>query len=69
MKQEEKQFSSRLRQEGIVLCEFDKPEEKIRDKVNKKCRSHKVRIKLLERGHSLTLDQLQTIALTPEMSD
>ncbi|KAJ8022228.1 hypothetical protein HOLleu_39649 [Holothuria leucospilota] len=69
MKQEEKQFSSRLRQEGIILCELEKAEEKIRDQVIEKCRSHKVRTKLLEKRHSLTLDQLQTISLTTEMPD
>lgn len=33
-----------------------------------KCRSNKLRTKLLERGHELTLDQLRTVANTMELS-
>ncbi|XP_060078270.1 uncharacterized protein LOC132557761 [Ylistrum balloti] len=72
MKQEEnetvEQFVTKLRQQS-VLCEFDKPDEQIRDQVIEKCRSHKLRQRLLEKGHKLTLDQLRMMASTLEQAE
>ena len=48
---------------------FQNTDEEIRDQVIEKCRSHKIRTKLLIKGHDLTLDQLRTIATTVEMTD
>ena len=50
-------------------CDFSNVDEQIRDQVIEKCRSNKVRTKLLEKGHGLTLQQLQTIAATIEMTE
>lgn len=69
MRQEENetvdQYIVRLRQKG-VLCSFTDLDEQIRDQVIEKCRSHKLRVKLLEKGETLTLDQLRMIAKTME---
>ena len=62
------QFIVRLRQRA-VRCNFQNTDEEIRDQVIEKCRSHKIRTKLLIKGHDLTLDQLRTIATTVEMTD
>lgn len=59
---------TRLRQQA-VLCEFDKRNGQIRDQVIEKCRFHKIRTKLLEKGHYLKLDQLRTIALTIDLAE
>ena len=52
-----------------VHCNFDKLEETIRDQVIKKCLANWLRIKLIGRGHDLTLDQLHTIACTMKLSN
>ena len=43
------QFITRLRQQG-VYCDFIKQDELIRDHAIEKNKSHKIRVKLLERG-------------------
>ena len=58
----------RLRQKAL-LCEFDKPDEEIRDQVIAQCKSHKIRTKLLEKGQSLTLDRLRMIATNVELTE
>ncbi|XP_033758102.1 uncharacterized protein K02A2.6-like [Pecten maximus] len=61
------QFIVRLKQQA-QLCNFDKLDDEIRDQIIEKCKSHKLRTRLLEQGQDLTLDQLRTIALTLETS-
>ena len=58
----------RLRQRAI-RCNFQNADEEIRDQVIEKCKSHKIRSKLLIRGQELTLDDLRTIAATVELTD
>ena len=62
------QFIVRLRQRAI-RCNFQNADEEIRDQVIEKCKSHKIRSKLLIRGQELTLDDLRTIAATVELTD
>lgn len=62
------QFITKLRQQA-VYCDFANQDEQIRDQVIEKCRSHKIRAKLLEKGKDLTLEQLRTIAATFEMTE
>ncbi|XP_038053951.1 organic cation transporter 1-like [Patiria miniata] len=62
------QFIVRLRQRA-VRCNFQNADEEIRDQVIEKCRSHKIRAKLLIKGHDLKLDDLRTIAVTVELTD
>ncbi|XP_062578525.1 uncharacterized protein LOC134240455 [Saccostrea cucullata] len=62
------QFITKLRQQA-VYCDFTNQDEQIRDQVIEKCRSHKIRAKLLEKGKNLTLEQLRTIAATFEMTE
>ncbi|XP_062578034.1 uncharacterized protein K02A2.6-like [Saccostrea cucullata] len=62
------QFITKLRQQA-VYCDFTNQDEQIRDQVIEKCRSHKIRAKLLEKGKDLTLEQLRTIAATFEMTE
>jgi len=54
MKQEEsetvEQFITKLQQQS-ELCEFTNCDEQIRDQVIEKCRSHKRRTKMLEKGY------------------
>ena len=57
------QFVTRLRQ-GAATCAFQNADENIQDQVIEKCRSSKIRLKLLEKGDKLTLDQVRTIAAT-----
>ena len=59
------QYITRLKQQ-IVLCDFTDPDAQIRDQVIEKCRSHKLRTRLLEKGPDLTLDDVRTIARTLE---
>ena len=69
MKQEDsetiEEFITRLRRKA-VLCKFANVDQQIRDQVIEKCRSHKLRVKLLEKGHDLTLENLRLIASTVE---
>lgn len=62
------QFITKLRQQA-VYCDFANQDEQIRDQVIEKCRYHKIRAKLLEKGKDLTLEQLRTIAATFEMTE
>ena len=62
------QFIIKLRQQAM-FCDFANVDEEIRDQVIEKCRSHRIRAKLLERGKDLTLEQLRTIASTMEMTE
>lgn len=62
------QFITRLRQQA-KLCKFDNLDEQIRDQIIEKCKSHKLRTRLLEKGHQLTFEQLRTTAQTLEMSE
>lgn len=61
------QFTTRLRLKS-VHCQFDKPEEAIRDQVIEKCLSHRLRAKLLEK-HELPLDQVRLFANTMELGE
>lgn len=62
------EFITRLRQQA-ALCEFANVDEQIRDQVIEKCKSNKLRAKLLEKGHALTLNDLRTTASTFEMTE
>ena len=63
------QFVARLQRQGET-CEFgDTKNEQVRDQVIEKCKSTKLRRKLLERAAGLTLDGLQTIARAMEALD
>ncbi|XP_038060004.1 uncharacterized protein K02A2.6-like [Patiria miniata] len=62
------EFVVRLRHQAAT-CDFTNVDEQIRDQVIEKCKSNKLRTKLLEKGHGLTLQQLQTIAATIEMTE
>ncbi|XP_071501987.1 uncharacterized protein [Diadema antillarum] len=62
------QFVTRLRQRAAT-CAFQNADESIRDQVIEKCRSPKIRARLLEKGDDLTLDQLRTIAATIELTE
>ncbi|XP_053391748.1 uncharacterized protein LOC128554499 [Mercenaria mercenaria] len=62
------QYVSRLRQKAIH-CEFENTDEQIRDQVIEKCKSTKLRKKLLEKGQDLKLDELCRIACTMELAD
>ena len=63
------QYITRLR-EKATTCEFDeaKVNEQIRDQVIEKCASHKLRLKLLEKGKNLTLKQVSDIARAMEQA-
>ena len=65
------QFVKRLRQKA-QSCEFEDAaavDEQIRDQVISKCLSHNIRLKLLEKGKILTLQQLREIACVMEDSE
>ena len=62
------QYISRLRQKA-TMCEFENADEQIRDQVIEKCKSTKLRTKLLEQGHDLKLNDLCTIASTMELAE
>ena len=63
------QFIMRLR-EKADCCEFGETAgENIRDQVIEKCLSSGLRRKILQRGRSLTSNDLQTIARAMEVSD
>lgn len=59
------QYITRLKQQ-VVLCDFNDPDAQIRDQIIEKCKSHKLRTRLLEQGPGLTLDNVRTIARTLE---
>ena len=69
MKQEDlettEEFITRLRRKA-VQCKYANVDQQIRDQVIEKCRSHKLRVKLLEKRHDLTLKNLRLIASTVE---
>jgi hypothetical protein len=64
------QFITKLRKQAM-FCDFANVDEQIRDQLQviEKCRSHRILAKLLERGKDLTLEKLQTIASTVEMTE
>lgn len=62
------QLITRLKRQ-VKLCNFDNEDEQIRDQIIEKCKSHKLRTRLLEKGDTLTLKDLRTIAQTMEMSE
>lgn len=62
------QYITRLKQQ-VVLCDFADPDSQIRDQVIEKCRSHRLRTRLLEKGPGLTLEDVRTIARTLEMAE
>ena len=62
------QYVIRLKQQA-KLCDFVNEDEQIRDQVIEKCKSHKHRTSLLERGRDLTFDQFKTIAQDLESSE
>ncbi|CAG2188160.1 unnamed protein product [Mytilus edulis] len=49
------QYITRLKQQ-VVLCDHADPDAQVRDQVIEKCRSNKLRTRLLEKGPGLTLD-------------
>ncbi|CAG2232684.1 unnamed protein product [Mytilus edulis] len=53
----------------IALCRTRYPDAQVRDQVIEKCRSNKLRTRLLEKGPGLTLDDVRTIARTLEMAE
>ncbi|CAB4027350.1 Transposon Tf2-6 poly, partial [Paramuricea clavata] len=62
------QFVTRLKQKALSCDYGDSSDEFIRDQVIDKCRSVALRRKLLERGQTLTLKQLQEISRAHEAS-
>ena len=65
------QFVTRLRQKAQT-CEFGDNtavEEQIRDQVISKCSSHNLRLKLLQKGGTLTLANLRDVARAMEQSE
>jgi hypothetical protein len=62
------QYITRLKQQ-VVLCDFNDPDAQIRDQIIEKCKSHKLRTRLLEQGPGLTLDNVRTIARTLESAE
>ncbi|KAK3097548.1 hypothetical protein FSP39_010680 [Pinctada imbricata] len=63
------QFITRLKQQA-EYCEFGATlDDQIRDQVIDKCMSSHLRRKLLEKGRTLTLDQLRQIATSMETAD
>ncbi|CAG2198052.1 unnamed protein product [Mytilus edulis] len=62
------QYITRLKQQ-VVLCDHADPDAQVRDQVIEKCRSNKLRTRLLEKGPGLTLDDVRTIARTLEMAE
>ena len=62
------QFISRLRKQA-ENCNWENAEEPIRDQVNGKCRSSKLRRKLLIKGTDLTIAKLQEITRSFEAVD
>ena len=63
------QFVTRLRRQAENCMFEEQKEEQIRDQVIDKCRSRKLRRKLLEKGQELTLDQALSIARSSEAAD
>lgn len=62
------QYITRLKQQ-VVLCDFADPDAQIRDQVIEKCRSHRLRTRLLEKCPGLTLEDVRSIARTLEMAE
>ena len=62
------QFVTRLSQLAET-CEFTEIKENIRDQVIDKCKSHRLRKKLLETGRNLTLERAQDIARAMETAE
>ncbi|XP_071176414.1 uncharacterized protein [Mytilus edulis] len=62
------QYITRLKQQ-VVLCDHPDPDAQVRDQVIEKCRSNRLRTRLLEKGPGLTLDDVRTIARTLEMAE
>ncbi|CAG2201705.1 unnamed protein product [Mytilus edulis] len=62
------QYITRLKQQ-VVLCDHADPDAQVRDQVIEKCRSNRLRTRLLEKGPGLTLDDVRTIARTLEMAE
>eukprot|EP00112_Aurelia_sp_Birch-Aquarium-sp1_P025566 Seg856.4 transcript_id=Seg856.4/GoldUCD/mRNA.D3Y31 product="hypothetical protein" protein_id=Seg856.4/GoldUCD/D3Y31 len=63
------QYVTRLRQRA-EYCEFGTSTgEQIRDQVMEKCLSHALRRKLLEKGKTLTLEQLRSTGRALEVSE
>ncbi|CAC5361422.1 unnamed protein product [Mytilus coruscus] len=62
------QYITRLKQQ-VVLCDHADPDAQVRDQVIEKCRSNKLRTRLLEKGPGFTLDDVRTIARTLEMAE
>ena len=62
------QFITRLRSKS-VHCSFTNDDEAIRDQVIGRCYSRRLRMKLLEKGNDLTLDELRMIATTLGMTE
>ncbi len=56
------QFAIRLRRKAQQCDYADQMEAQIRDQIISKCRSNELRRKFLEKGQTLTLQQLQEIA-------
>ena len=63
------QFVMCLRRQAKNCMVGEQKEEQIRDQVIDKCRSRKLRRKLLEKGQELTLDQALLIARSSEAAD
>ena len=53
----------------VVLCDHADPDAQVRDPVIEKCRSYKLRTRLLEKRPGLTLDDVKTIARTLQMAE
>ncbi|XP_060067121.1 uncharacterized protein LOC132547380 [Ylistrum balloti] len=60
-------FITKLKQQA-KFCNFGNEDEQIPDQIIEKCASQKLRIRLLEKGQDLTLDQLRAIAQSLETS-
>ncbi|OPL20634.1 hypothetical protein AM593_04673, partial [Mytilus galloprovincialis] len=61
-------YITRLKQQ-VVLCDHADPDAQVRDPVIEKCRSYKLRTRLLEKRPGLTLDDVKTIARTLQMAE
>ena len=64
------QYITRLKSKATT-CDFgaDKVEEQIRDQVIEKCFSHKLRLKLLEKGKDLKLDKVLELSRAMEQAE
>ena len=67
-KEIEDQFITTLKQQS-VHCDFIKQDELIRDQVIERSKSHRIRVKLLERGTDMALVQIRTIASTGKLTE